>query len=162
MLTIQSQPDLSHGREESKPSMILQLVKCKCPRCRLGNMFLEKNPWKLKKTMEMMETCSICGQSFNPEVGFYFGSSYISYALTVALSVATFTAFWICAGFPFYQENIIWWLVINAALLISLQPYIMRLARTGWLSFFVRYDASWRMHPPVEPERTNKDQENNW
>jgi hypothetical protein len=162
MLTIQTQNEQLHKHPKFKTPMILQFLKCKCPRCRQGDMFSEENPWKLKKTMLMQETCPVCGQSFNPEVGFYFGSSYISYALTVAFSVATFIAFWAFAGFPFRQENIIYWLVINAALLIALQPYIMRLGRVGWLSFFVRYDENWRVNPPVEPERTNKSQENNW
>lgn len=110
----------------------------------------------------MYETCQVCGQSFNPEVGFYFGSSYISYTLTVALSAATFIGFWLLIGFPFYQNHIFYWLVFNAVMLIVLQPYLMRLGRSGWLSFFVRYDPDWRSNPPAAPERTNRDQENNW
>jgi hypothetical protein len=59
-------------------------------------MFAIKNPWNLKQTMKMNDICPVCDQHFNPEPGFYFGSSYVSYALTVALSGATFVAFWIC------------------------------------------------------------------
>jgi hypothetical protein len=50
----------------------------------------------------------------------------------------------------------------NAILLIGMQPYLMRVSRTGWLAFFVRHDVNWAIHPRVKPERTNKDQENNW
>jgi uncharacterized protein (DUF983 family) len=163
MLTVQG-PENSHMyiTKSEKPSAILQIFACKCPRCRQGYMFSEKNPWKLKKTMDMNEACPVCGQSFNPEVGFYFGSSYISYAITVALSVASFIGYWVLIAFPFSQHHIFYWLIMNALLLIALQPYLMRIGRTGWLSFFVRYDAEWSTNPPAAPERTNKDQENNW
>ena len=47
-------------------------------------------------------------------------------------------------------------------LLFILQPMIMRLSRTMWLSWFVSYDAHWKNNPLQKPERLNKDQANNW
>jgi phage FluMu protein Com len=138
------------------------LLKCKCPRCRRGNMFQDPNPFHLKKTMKMNNVCPMCDQPLDIEVGFYFGSSYVSYALTVALSVATFVAWYVLIGFSLYDNRILCWIVINAVLLIAAQPYLMRLSRTLWLAFFVRYDKNWRINPPQPLERTNKDQENNW
>src|SRR6476620_11429647 len=88
---------------ESTPS-ILNLLACKCPRCRKGDMFEDKNPWNLKKTMKMNKECPVCGQPFDIEVGFYFGSSYVSYAASIALSVATFIAWWVLIGFSL-QDN---------------------------------------------------------
>ena len=141
---------------------ILKLFACKCPRCRRGKMFEYNNPWNLKQTMKMNDSCPVCQQPFNLEPGFYYGSSYISYALTVAISVASFVAYWIFLGFPLYGNHILIWLTVNAILMIGLQPYLMRVSRTGWLAFFVRYDAEWSIHPAVQPERVNKEQENNW
>jgi uncharacterized protein (DUF983 family) len=141
---------------------ILNLLKCKCPRCRKGDMFADKNPWHLSKTMKMNKECPVCRQPLDIEVGFYFGSGYVSYALTVALSVATFVAWWVLIGFSLYDNQIFYWLAVNAALLIIAQPYLMRLARTGWLAFFVHYDKNWQSTQPQPLERTNKDQENNW
>lgn len=141
---------------------MISLLSCKCPRCRKGEMFTFKNPWNLKHTMDMHETCPVCKQSFNLEPGFYYGSGWISYALTVAISFVTFALFWIFVGFPFSKNIIIYWLISNAVLLFSLQPYLMRVSRTTWLAFFVRYDAGWAANPPVAPERVNKEQENNW
>jgi hypothetical protein len=138
------------------------LLSCKCPRCRSGNMFVHENPWKLNTTMKMYNECPACGQSFNIEVGFYYGSSYISYALSTAFSVATFIAWWVLIGFSFQDNRFFYWLTFNCISLIALQPYVMRLARTGWLSFFVRYDRNWWINEPITPERTNKEQENNW
>jgi len=70
---------------EKKPG-IITLLKCKCPRCRKGDMFENKNPYILKETMKMNKECPVCGQPLNIEVGFYYGSSYISYAVAVALA----------------------------------------------------------------------------
>lgn len=141
---------------------ILNLLGCKCPRCRKGDMFQDKNPWHLKSTMKMNKECPTCQQPLDIEVGFYFGSSYVSYALTVALSVATFIAWWVLVGFSLYDNRIFYWLTLNAVILIALQLYLMRVSRTVWLAFFVHYDKNWRTNPPQPLERTNKDQENNW
>jgi hypothetical protein len=35
---------------------------------------------------------------------------------------------------------------VNAFLLIALQPILMRLSRTLWLSWFVKYDPFWKEH----------------
>lgn len=150
-----------HEHKEPSPGF-LRLFACKCPRCRIGDMFVEKNAWKLKKTMKMNETCPVCGQSFNIEVGFYYGAGYVSYALSVALSVATFIAWWLLIGFSYSDNRFLYWIIFNAVFLIFMQPYLMRVSRTGWLAFFVRYDRNWKINPPKTPERTNKEQENNW
>lgn len=146
---------------EHKPG-ILNLLKCKCPRCRKGDMFANSNPWHLKKTMAMNKVCPVCDQPLNIEVGFYFGSSYISYALTIALSVVSFIAWWIFVGISTDDNRVLYWLPFNAVFLIILQPYLMRVARTGWLAFFIRYDKDWRINPPKPIENVNKEQENNW
>ena len=125
-------------------------------------MFKNKNPYVLKETMKMNETCPVCGQPFNIEVGFYYGSSYISYGLTVALSAATFVAWWLLIGFSLDDNRLFYWLGFNAVFLLVAQPYLMRVSRTGWLALFVRYDRNWKTNPIIAPERTNREQESNW
>lgn len=148
-------------QKESNPGF-LKLFACKCPRCRRGDMFVDKNPWNLKKTMKMNKTCSVCGQPFNIEVGFYYGSSYVSYAFSTALCIATFVAWWVLIGFSFNDNRFFYWMAFNAVFLIVMQPYLMRVSRTGWLAFFVKYDPDWRTNRPNTVERINKEQENNW
>ena len=125
-------------------------------------MFASPNPWRLKTTMRMNKQCPVCGQPLDIEVGFYYGSSYISYALGIALSVATLVLWWVVIGFSLNDNRFFHWLILNAIVLIVMQPYLMRVARTGWLAFFVLYDSNWRNNPPKPLERANKDQENNW
>ena len=160
-ITLPLTNNIDMSNNESKPGM-LNLLKCKCPRCRKGDMFEDKNPWHLKNSMKMDKACPVCGQPLNIEVGFYYGSSYVSYAFTVAFSVASFIAWWLLIGFSLDDNRIYYWLVINAVLLIALQPYFMRVARTGWLAFFVKYDKNWKLNPPQPLERTNEEQEGNW
>jgi len=148
--------------EKEKNPSIFRLFACKCPRCRRGDMFQDKNPWHLKNTMKMNKECPVCGQPLDLEVGFYFGSSYVSYAFTIAMSVATFILWWLTIGFSLYDNRVFYWLAFNAVFLIAMQPYLMRFARTGWLAFFVWYDKNWKTNPPQPLERTNKDQEANW
>ncbi len=125
-------------------------------------MFTDPNPWHLKNTMKMNAVCPVCAQPLNIEPGFYFGAGYVSYALTVAVSAATCIAWWKLIGFSDNEDNLLYWIILNAVCMILIQPYLMRVSRTGWLAFFVPYDPFWKIHPPKPTERTNKDQENNW
>ena len=112
--------------------------------------------------MTMHQDCPLCGQPFELEVGFYYGTSYVSYALTVAISVATFVAYWVLIGISINDNSLFIWLGVNIAVLIATMPYIMRLSRTMWLSFFVRYDKDWKTRKPPPPERIVKEHMNNW
>jgi len=140
----------------------LQLFTCKCPRCRQGDMFEYSNPYNLKKFMKMNEKCAVCNQVFDIEVGFYYGTSYVSYALTVALSFTTFIAWWLTIGFNLNDNRIFYWLIANSVFLFALQPVFMRLSRTLWLAFFVRYNPKWKQQPAKAPERINAAQMNAW
>ena len=70
-------------------------------------------------------------------------------------------AWWYAIGFA-NENNLLYWLIANAVFMLCIQPYLMRVSRTGWLAFFVGYDGNWKINPPKKLERTNKDQENNW
>ena len=148
-------------QHESKPGVV-NLFICKCPRCRMGDMFEYKNPWSLKHTMKMNKECPVCKQPFNLEVGFYYGASYVAYALTLAFTAVTFIAWWLLIGISIDDNRVFYWLGLNSVLLLLLQPYFMRVSRTGWLAFFVPYDKYWQTNAPKQPERTNEAQEGNW
>lgn len=131
-----------------KPGYLWSLFNHKCARCRSGDMFQSKSSYHLKRFMKMYDRCPVCDQRMEIEIGFYYGTGYVSYALTVALSVATFLAWWVLIGFSLNDNRFFWWIGCNVGTLILLQPYLMRLSRAIWLSFFVRYDANW----PTEKE----------
>lgn len=135
----------------------------RCPRCREGKIF-KSNKAYAKGNLEMHENCPVCGQPTEIEVGFYYGTGYVSYALTVALTVATFVAWKVLIGMTFDIDDnrIFYWLGANIVILIALQPLVMRLSRSLWLSWFVKYEKDWKSKPVEQPERINKDQAANW
>ena len=92
----------------------------------------------------MHENCPVCKQPTEIEVGFYYGTSYVSYLVTVLLSGITFILWWIFIGLSVDDNRIFYWLSINSALVLLLQPLLMRFSRTLWLSWFVRYDPDWK------------------
>ncbi len=111
----------------------------------------------------MHKNCPVCGQPTEIEVGFYYGTSYVSYSLSVAISVASAVAWWVIIGFSVNDNRFIYWIIFNALLLGVLQPWLMRLARSLWVSWFVRYDPDWKDHAPVDvSERINEQIGNNW
>lgn len=132
---------------QPKPNMLWSILTMKCPRCRRGDMFKDNNPYKslkLDNILAMPEHCPECNQKYDLEVGFWYGTGYVSYALVVALSAATFIAWWVLIGVSFRDNRVIWWLVINAVLMILLQPWLMRLSRVIYLYFFVTYDKNYK------------------
>lgn len=123
------------------PHLIASMLQLKCPRCREGAMFQRRRSYS-RGFMQMNESCPVCGQPMEIEPSFYYGTGYVSYALAVAVSVASFVAWWVLIGFSFQDRRFFWWIGLNAALLVVLQPYLMRLSRTIWLAFFVKYDSA--------------------
>jgi len=152
----------STRHKEKKPSGIWAVLSNRCPHCREGKLFLKDNAYDFKNNLKMHGNCPVCKQPTEIEVGFYYGTSYISYLLTVALSGVTFILWWIFIGLSVDDDRILYWLGINSALIIIIQPLLMRLSRTLWLSFFVKYDPDWKDYEVNQYERIVKEQMNNW
>ena len=122
------------------------VIGCRCPRCREGKLFKNKVSISLKKNMTMPVLCPVCGQPTEKEPGFYYGTGYVSYALGVAISVATFIAWFVLIGMSVRDNRFFYWLITNAVILVVSQPWLMRLSRSIWMSWFVKYDPDWQVH----------------
>jgi uncharacterized protein (DUF983 family) len=150
--------------EKGKPKRgyLSTVISCRCPRCREGSLF--KNPLSisLKKNMAMYEKCPVCGQATDIEIGFYYGTGYVSYLVALFITVVCFLLWWIVIGFSFTDNRFIYWIIFNSVLLIVLQPWLMRFSRSLWISWFVRYDSNWKINKPIDPERIVEGQMNNW
>lgn len=117
-----------------KGTKLYSILKLKCPRCHEGDLFLTGNPYSYSNLDKMPENCPVCNQKNWPEPGFYYGAMYVSYALTIALSVSVFVAMIVLWYF-----KLIWYLSINTFGIIILFPPIFRLSRAIWFNFFVSY-----------------------
>ena len=131
-------------KNTSDPGLIRSILTNKCPHCRKGDLFINPNPYDLKSTMKMPEHCPVCGQKFDLQTGFYFGTGFVSYGLTVLFSGLSFIVWWFTIGMGIRDNRVWYWLIANGMLLLLLQPPVQRLARSLWIALFVKYDAGWK------------------
>jgi uncharacterized protein (DUF983 family) len=104
-------------------------LKLKCPKCGKSDLFSDPNPYHFKKLGDMPVVCPNCSLPFTPEPGFYYGAMYVSYAVTVALSVFNFIWVYLIWGFV-----VVPYLVINSILLIVFTPLVFRYSRSFFLA----------------------------
>jgi uncharacterized protein (DUF983 family) len=141
---------------------LTSVLACRCPRCREGKLFKFPLSLGLSRNLDMHEACPVCGQKTDIEVGFYYGTSYVSYLVCILITIASFVIWWLVVGFSFRDQRFLVWVIADGLLLVLLQPWLMRFSRVLWLSFFVKYDPEWKDHKPEDPERIVKEQMNNW
>ena len=111
-------------------------LRGKCPRCEQGRVFVSPNPYNLPKMGKMNERCSYCDLDFNPETGFYWGATYMSYAITVAFSCFTFAISTLMFGFM--NSLSLYYVLVNGILLVLLSPVFFRYSRLSWLWIFYK------------------------
>lgn len=92
----------------------------------------------------MPEHCPVCGQRFELQTGFYFGTGYVSYGISIILIGAVFILWAITKGLSYKDNSIFWCLGIGIVSLLLLQPVLQRLARSIWIALFVKYDDDWQ------------------
>lgn len=127
------------SEQQKAPSLVLSVINNKCPHCRKGKMFTHNNPYQLSHTLEMHKNCPKCNGDLFIEPGFYFGTGYISYALSVATCVAWFVAYYVLFGISIYDNSLFIYLGTAIALVLVLQPLMMRLSRSIWIAIFQSY-----------------------
>jgi len=117
-----------------KKSPIYSVLKNKCPRCHEGNFFKTSNPYNLRMFGQLNDRCPVCNEDFRREPGYYFGATYVSYALTVGFGIGLFLL--LCVVF---SVEVVPFIITLTTLLILLLPIFYRLSRIIWIHFFVRY-----------------------
>ena len=119
-----------------KGSKLFGIFHNKCPRCNEGDFFISGNPFNLKTFDKMQKECSVCGQTFMPETGFYYGAMFVSYALNVVLMVTLWVAIEVLKPHPL---GLAWYLIPISAAFIIFMPLTFRIARLIWIHIFVKY-----------------------
>ncbi len=106
----------------------------KCTRCHKGDIFEEKNPYKLGKMFKMHETCNHCHLKYDREPGFFYGAMYVSYALTVGWFII-----WFALQSYVFQWSTTVFLTAFISFLVLSSPLTLRWSRIIWLNIFFRY-----------------------
>lgn len=108
----------------------------KCPRCHQGDIF--KYPLtNIRHFAAMNNTCPVCGVTFEPEPGFYFGAMYVSYAISVALLVAIAAVLYV-----FFNPSDLTYLIAISIGAVLFTPVSFRYSRILFLHWFggIHYD----------------------
>ena len=82
----------------------------------------------------MNDRCPVCNEDYRREPGYYFGATYVSYAMTVAFGGALYIALSLL-----FDIDTVPYLLTFTILSILLLPVFYRLARIIWINLFVSY-----------------------
>lgn len=121
------------------PNRLISMATMKCPNCHKGHMYKNKSILPLGEFMEMPERCPECGLKFEIETGFWFGTGYVSYALSVGMIFVMAVIFALTYGFTWRDNSIFIFIGIMISALVLLQPWIMRFARVLYIYAFVKH-----------------------
>lgn len=150
------------NQERPRRGYMISLMEGRCPRCREGKLFKNSISLSVKKNTKMHDRCPECRQVTDIEVGFYYGTGYLSYLIALFISAISFLTWFFIVGFSFHDSRFLYWMVFNSVFLLLLQPWLMRFSRVFWLSFFIKYDPDWEHHDPEDPERIVEEHMGNW
>ena len=148
--------------QSPRRSYLSSVFGCYCPRCREGKLFKNGVSIGVRRNMDMYDKCILCGQITDIEVGFYYGTGYVSYLIAIFISLISFFLWWLIIGYSFSDNLFFYWVGFNSLLLVVLQPWLMRFSRSLWISWFVKYDPDWKNNKPDDYERIIEGQMNNW
>jgi uncharacterized protein (DUF983 family) len=117
----------------AKPSAFLSLVRCKCPECRQGNVFVNKSVFPLGKCLQIVDNCPVCGYKMKHESN---NGGGINYALTVLLFFLNLCWYWPIFGLSYKDDSIFYYLGTSIVVVILVQPWLMRVSRMLYIYLF--------------------------
>ena len=112
-------------RTPTKLSTVGDIVRQRCPRCRMGSIFRYSI---FRGFPKMHERCPACDLKFDREPGYFLGAMYISYALALAIVALLAVLLWSITGW-WITKDVIWAVV----LFLPLAPTIALFARVLWI-----------------------------
>jgi uncharacterized protein (DUF983 family) len=128
---------------------LYSILHFKCPKCHEGDLY-PTSLTSLRKTFKMNDQCDHCGQAFELEPGFYWGSMYVAYALS-----SGFLLFGFALIFFLFGTSIITTFFIVFGVLILLYGLVFRLARSIWINIYVNYDPKAHKQPEIYKSENN-------
>ncbi|HEX8503935.1 MAG TPA: DUF983 domain-containing protein [Hymenobacter sp.] len=125
----------------SSDSTTAAMLGLRCPRCHQGKLY-SYSALNVTKFARMPAQCDVCGQSFEPEPGFYFGSMYVTFAFNVATMAVVGVLLYNFFGNP---DTWVYVLAVTVVALLT-APLVLRYSRAIWLYSFggTHYDPKYR------------------
>ena len=121
----------------SKGSKLYSILFNKCPKCHIGSFWATNNPFRnmFFSTENSCKTCENCSLDYELEIGFWYGSMYVSYAISVAVMLL----FWSLTTFLFSTITTFNEILIIVIAIILVSPLNYHVSRLIWINFFVKY-----------------------
>ena len=125
-----------------KGKKIYSIIYNLCPRCHSSKFWPSNNPYKniIIKNKGDIGLCKNCKLKFEMEPGFWFGAMYISYALSILISIVI----WFFLNYFFSKIDISYQISVIAVVLLFLSPVTYFLSRLMWINIFVKYDKKYK------------------
>ena len=125
----------------SEKKVLSAVLEGRCPRCREGKVFAYPST-RISKFNVMHESCEVCGLRYEVEPGFFYGSMYVSYGISVGIFLSTAFVLYFLFGNPSVVTYIVSVLVVSALA----YPFNVRLSRMVMLYVFggVKYDKRYK------------------
>ena len=129
-------------------SSTLALLDLRCPRCHQGRLF-SYPAYSLTKYAVMPESCPVCGQTYEPEPGFYWGAMFVSYAF----SVACFAVGGVATYYLLHDPAVWVYVLVVSGLVLLTAPATLRYSRAIMLYLFggIAYDARYQRLSTLKP-----------
>ena len=84
----------------------------------------------------MYPNCPCCGQTFEPEPGYYYGAMYVSFGFSTAI----FLGVLFLLSLAVEEVTMAMVLGLVVAIAVGLLPVTFRLSRAVWINIFIRYE----------------------
>ena len=84
----------------------------------------------------MYPNCPCCGQTFEPEPGYYYGAMYVSFGFSTAIFLGVLFLLSLVVA----EVTMAMVLGLVVAIAVGLLPLTFRLSRAVWINIFIRYE----------------------
>jgi uncharacterized protein (DUF983 family) len=123
-----------------KGTKLYSILKLKCPRCQVGNLFSNPGLFVFSGILEMPNKCSHCKQDFKLEPGFYTAALWISYPIVLIIFIPL-----LLLGLSLDSINSFFKFLYPLIIIFSfmLQIPLMRIARAVLLNMTIDYKTKW-------------------
>jgi len=119
----------------AQPSLIPAILQMKCPKCRKGQVFANKHILPLNKCLKINDHCPVCEMKLISEAN---NGPGINYALTVLIFFLNILWYYPIFGLSYKDYSFYYFLATTTAVVIVLQPWLMRLSRIIYLYIYVK------------------------
>lgn len=119
------------------PLLVTSLLKEKCPRCRKGNIFVNKQIFPFKDCLKTADYCDICRQKIRMENNHGQGMNFVFIFIIFFLNLLWYQPI---IGLSFKDNSIYYYIAVSAIMVLVLQPWLMRLSRVLFLYLVIKYD----------------------